>query len=1002
MGPLDAGRGGCAAAALLLASAIAAPPDAAAQYFGRNKVEYEKFAFQVVATEHFDIYYNPRERPAVEVAARLAERWYARLSRVLAHQFNDRQPLVLYGSHPDFAQTNVVSGFLDDGIAGITESRRRRIVMPFFAPIGAFDRVLGHEIVHAFQYDIARRHKGTSWVPLWFGEGMAEYLSGGPVDAMTAMWLRDAVRQNKLPSIEDLPRSRHSPYRFGHALWTYLAERFGDEVIGTVLKAGRADVLKRLERVTGVDRAELTRDWHAAVRAASEAARPLQQPLSMRTVVGRVGGGRYNFGPALSPDGRALVFFSEKDRVAIDMFLADAETGRVTRTLATTAANPEFESLQSIHSSGAWAPDGRRFAFSAVRHGRPMITVLDIRRGTRERDVPFPQFGEIANPRWSPDGRRIAFSGLKGGFSDLYVYDLDQSRLQQITNDHYSDLQPAWSPDGSQLAFATDRFSSELHRLRFGSLRIGIIDVRTGAIEAMTENAAGTAKQIDPHWSPEGRSLYFVSDVGGVSNVYRFDVADRATAQVTDVGTGVSGLTAAGPALSVAATSGTLAYSVLRGSGFEIRTIAAEEAVAGRSLVGPAFAHGDRTTPVPAATTMTSSLLADATTGLPVDDVAAGRPFISNLQLDAFGTPYLAFGSGRFGGYVRGGTSFLFGDMLGERKFAAAVQLGSRLNDVAIVTRYLNRSSRWNWGAAVEVAPYVRGWSRTSEETDAGVRMLTRESEQLVQMHSRVEGILAYPFSRTRRLELTAGARHISYDRQLRSRIIAIPTRRLIRELDSDLPAAEGLTIGEAAAALVTDTAVHGPTAPILGTRSRFEVTPGFGELSFTRLLLDYRRYLMPVKPYTIATRVMHIGRYGRDADDPRLLPHFLGFRSLVRGYDSTSFRECRATGTADCAPLDALYGTRLAVANVELRFPILGMRSGQLRYGPIPLEGVLFADAGMAWGSPDGRRGGTPARSVGAAVRTNTFGMILEIGAVRPLDRTGGWGLSVNFRPGF
>jgi len=1035
MGPFVASRGACAAALLFLISFPALAPDAAAQYFGRNKVEYEKFAFEVLATEHFDIHYNPRERRGVEIAARLAERWYARLSRALDHRFADRQPLVLYGSHPDFAQTNVVSGFLDDGIAGITESRRRRIVMPFVTAMSTFDRVLGHEVVHAFQYDIARRHKGTTWVPLWFAEGMAEYLSGGPVDAMTAMWVRDAAKHGTLPRIEALSRSRHSPYRFGHALWTYLAERFGDDMIAKVLKAGRGDVVKRLERVTGVDRAALTRDWHAAIKGVAEPERPLRAAGAAgqaTALITRAAAGRYNFGPALSPDGRELVFFSEKDRVAIDLFLADARTGRVTRALATTAGNPDFESLQSIHSSGAWAPDGRRFAFSAVRHGRPSITILDVRRGGRERDLPFPQFGEIANPRFSPDGRRLAFSGLKEGFSDLYVFDLARGDLQQITADAYTDLQPAWSPDGTRIAFATDRFSTDLRTLRFGALRIAVVDLETRAIhrgiEASSHRAiepsrhrviepsmarlsdgsmarwpdgSMSAKQIDPHWSPDGRSLYYVGDNGGVSNVYRFDLAEGAVSQITDVATGVTGLTAAGPALSVAADSGALAFSVLRGNAFEIRTMTADEARAVRPALVPAFAHADRTTSPPPAPGIVAALLEDAEVGLPSMDLAAGRPFVSDLRLDAFGTPYVSFGSGRFGGYVRGGTSFLLGDMLGERKFGVALQLGSRLSDVAVSARYLNRASRWNWGVAAEVAPYVRGWSRTSEASDGVTRLLTRESEQLVQMHSRAEGILAYPFSRTRRLELTAGLRHIDYARRLRSRVFMIPTRRLVSDIDSDLPSADGITIGEAAAALVSDSAVHGPTAPILGMRSRFEITPGFGELSFTRVLLDYRRYVMPVKPYTIAARVMHVGRYGADADDPRLLPHFLGFRHLVRGYDSSSFHECRATGTAACAALEALQGPRLAVANLELRFPILGLRSGQIRYGPIPLEGVLFADAGVAWGRRDGR-GGAAARSVGMAIRTNALGMILELGAVRPLDRVGGWGLSLNFRPGF
>ena len=76
---------------------LALPAAADAQYFGQNKVQYEKFDFKVLKTEHFDIYYYSQEEAAVQLAARMAERWYVRLSKVLGHQLTSRQPLVRIG-----------------------------------------------------------------------------------------------------------------------------------------------------------------------------------------------------------------------------------------------------------------------------------------------------------------------------------------------------------------------------------------------------------------------------------------------------------------------------------------------------------------------------------------------------------------------------------------------------------------------------------------------------------------------------------------------------------------------------------------------------------------------------------------------------------------------------------------------------------------------------------------------------------------------------------------
>src|SRR3954449_115130 len=247
-----------AALVALIAGAFSAP--ASAQYFGQNKVQYKKLEFQVLKTEHFDIYYYPEERDGIDVAARLAERWHARLERIFEHTLRGRQPLVLYGSHVDFEQTNAIQGELGEGTGGVTEPLRRRIVLPLGGPIADTDHVIGHELVHAFQFDMTTKENappgqnGAERLPLWFIEGMAEDLSIGPVDSNTAMWLRDAVRQEKLPSIEDLDNPKYFPYRWGQAFWAFISGRWGDDKLRPMLdiaaKAG--DVNVAIKQVLGL------------------------------------------------------------------------------------------------------------------------------------------------------------------------------------------------------------------------------------------------------------------------------------------------------------------------------------------------------------------------------------------------------------------------------------------------------------------------------------------------------------------------------------------------------------------------------------------------------------------------------------------------------------------------------------------------------------------------------------------------------------------------------
>jgi hypothetical protein len=305
---------------ILTAVSLASPVRTFAQggYFGGNKVQYQEFDFKVLKTDHFDIYFYPEEAEGAKVAGRMAERWYARLSVVLNHQLRGRQPLILYASGPHFRQTNVIEGDLGEGTGGVTEPAKRRIVLPFAGPLDATDHVLGHELVHAFQYDITNTNAsstgGAMSMPLWFIEGMAEYLSIGPVDANTAMWMREAARREKLPDIKDLEDPRYFPYRYGQALWAFIGGRYGDRAVGNLLRGsnGRGGYEDAFKGILGVDSKELSKQWHDAEIAAY---RPIAESTKMpaafaRPIITSQDGRGMNVSPELSPDGSRMMFFS--------------------------------------------------------------------------------------------------------------------------------------------------------------------------------------------------------------------------------------------------------------------------------------------------------------------------------------------------------------------------------------------------------------------------------------------------------------------------------------------------------------------------------------------------------------------------------------------------------------------------------------------------------------------------------------------------------------------
>ena len=1006
------------------AACLMAPAGASAQYFGRNKVQYKNLDFQVLKTEHFDIYFYPSARESVDIAARMAERWHARLQKVLGHDLRGRQPLVLYASHPDFEQTNAIQGEIGEGTGGVTESIRRRIVLPMGGPLADTDHVIGHELVHAFQFDITTRpdsapgETGAHRLPLWFVEGMAEYLSIGPIDAHTAMWLRDAARQETLPEIKDLDNPKYFPYRWGQAFWSYVGGRWGDEVVGTMLStAGNSgDYEVAIQRILGLDSKQLSEQWHASIRdtyrAILNSSRP---PNEVGRVVLKGGGGiggDLNVGPAISPDGKLIAFLSERTGFSIDLFVAEAETGKVLRKLTSTATDPHFSSLQFIYSAGGWDATSRRLAIATVTDGRAALAVFDARSGDKEREYPIAQIDEIFNPTWAPDGNAIAFTGMSRGLTDLWVLDLTSGQPRQLTNDPFADLQPAWSPDGRRIAFATDRFSSRLDTLDIGTYRLALIDPAGGQPEAVGAFTRG--KNINPQWAPDAQSLFFISDRDGVSNMYRVTL-DGTLTQLTDIATGLSGIAASSPALSVASRTGTAAFSVYDNGDYHVNVLDTAAATPVEMHdVGAGAPAGAVLPPLERTTSEVLNILADATFGLPPVQDYEVTDYAGGLSLEAIGQPEIAVGADRFGAAIGGGIGFFFSDMLGNQNLATVVQMSTlggsfSWKNMAAQVSYMNKTNRWNWGLVGGQVPYMTGGVRASTTNIGGVPAYVEETVIFRQTDLSAAGVVAYPFNRARRLEFQGGMSQISFDEVTYTEAYDLRNGGLIFRDTQNRSVAESLTMGTTSAALVFDTSIFGATSPVGGQRYRLEAAPTFGELRYASLLADYRRYFMPAPFYTLATRVIHYGRYGSGGEDSRLYPLYIGYPSLVRGYDVNTLdgSECGAVVNV-CPAFDRLVGSRILVANMEFRFPLLrpfGASPGM--YGPVPVEVALFTDAGVAWTqatTPElfgGQAQGVS--SVGAAFRVNFLGFAVgEFSFAHPLQRQKNWVFQFHLSPGF
>ncbi len=366
--------------------------------------------------------------------------------------------------------------------------------------------------------------------------------------------------------------------------------------------------------------------------------------------------------------------------------------------------------------------------------------------------------------------------------------------------------------------------------------------------------------------------------------------------------------------------------------------------------------------------------------------------------------------------------------MLGYHTVYATLQAQGQIDEIGYSALYLNRKNRLNWGVASQRIPYIFGAFGQEISQDR-----TEYREQRITIRyfdTSLTGVTQYPLSQVQRVEASVGARRIATDAIFRELVyptilegdsivgLGPPTYRERREEGGSYNLVEG------AAALVYDASVMGYTAPIAGRRYRFEASPTFGSLQFTSATADFRQYVF-LRPVTLAFRAMHIGRYGRD--EPLVGSIYLGFPSLIRGYDRGSVAEaCDESlpeGGAECELyFDELVGSRIAVVNAEIRVPIIRPLVVRNTIGLPPVDAFAFFDAGTAWGRVElqpglivdsratFRRGLQPGlndrgivTSAGAGARVNLFGyFVLEAAYVNAFERNEGWHWQFALQPGF
>lgn len=960
-----------------------------AQYFGKNKPAYKTFDFNLLETPHFNIYHYFENPLQSEQLSQMAERWYRFHQHILVDTFSRPVPLIFYQNHADFQQTTAIMGYIDVGVAGVTEGLKNRIVMPLGFSQSQTNQVLGHEMVHAFQFRMLLENEGLGLssmqnIPLWMIEGMAEYLSVGSIDSRTAMWMRDALIKNNFPSFEQLSDpGAYSPYRYGQSFWAYISYRYGEQFIPRLFKStAKYGFNQALNDVLFISSDTLAAQWKRVLRC--QLLRDINDStfniVGNRLITGK-NGGRYNLCPSVSGDGKYLVFLSERDIYGLDLFLADAKSGQLIKKIYSSNRHAEIDAINYLETSGCWSPDNRFFAFVAYLKGKSVVVVYDVDKLKIHKEIFPSDVSAISYPAWSPDGRNIAFSGQNNGWSDLYIYNIETRECINLTKNNWCALQPAWTADSKKLLYVTDEQATAQTKIDPGFYNIAIINVET--LHRKIFFTFDGAKNLNPVSFSDQDKVLFLSNHDGRRNLYLLDILTEEVFQITDYPTGITGLTDLSPAISIGGDC--LFYTMLSDGEFQIISVSFDKMLTQLSLVP------DRKTDYHAARLMPYSMnLSQVEINLTsqpafedeiVKDILP-KKLKSIFQLDYIGNTGVGVMTGRFGGGIAGSVEALFSDILGRNILYTGININGQLYDFGGELAWLNQKRRLRIGAGYSHIPYRTGYYVYEANEDTGEEELVLYLRRIFE--DKISFFTYFPLNRSKRVEAGIAYSLYNYSFEKIYNYYSYYPVYSGSSVTDQTPASFG--VGTFDLAFVSDNSTFGITSPVSGHRLRLQGEHYFDRLNFNSLLFDYRKYFF-IRPYSLAFRLYHYSRLGEDSDDDRLNLMFAGYPWYIRGYNTGRFYSPQ-TVKGGSVSVNQLLGSRLIVANIEWRVPFIGpMSFAWLKWKYFVSELAFFVDGAITWNSnsspvwsfvSDSDTKRIPVFSAGVALRFNVFGVLV------------------------
>lgn len=437
--------------------------------FGQNRVQYKTFTWQFFESKNFVTYFYMGGQENGKYAVQYAEKVLPELEQLMEYRMKDRIEIMVYNDLSDLNQSNIGIGTPVHNTGGQTQIIKNKMFIYFNGDHSHFEeqikkgiaQIMLSHLMFGGNFQEVLQNAVLMNLPQWFVMGLIEYV-GKNWDANLDDRLKDAILTGRFKKINNL-RGEEAAF-FGHAFWHYVEEKYGKSTVNNLLYVTRTN--RNLENglmfIMGGNMKTALADFYSyyyQIFSKENDGRDIPNVADISKT--RIKTNRAYRQLKLSEDATRIAYTSN-DMGRWRVHTQNIETNKKKKILRgghrtnTQKTDYQFPLL-------AWSPDNKTLAVIFEKRDKLRLLLYDSEAKKRNKAF-ITKFQSVHDFCFGEDSKTLIMSAINRGRSDVYTYFIPSTTVQQLTNDHYDDINVSWfkSETHKGILFASNRISDTL------------------------------------------------------------------------------------------------------------------------------------------------------------------------------------------------------------------------------------------------------------------------------------------------------------------------------------------------------------------------------------------------------------------------------------------------------------------------------------------------------------------------------------------------------------